>query len=66
MPFDHKIAEINAGRHKALVFSQFVKHLELLRNELMIWTSPTNTLMVRLPRSVEKRMSARSKLAKCF
>lgn len=32
--FRQKIAEIIEGRHKALVFSQFVKHLDILRSEL--------------------------------
>ena len=32
--FRQKIGEIIEGQHKVLVFSQFVKHLEILRNEL--------------------------------
>jgi len=32
--FRHKIREIIDGRHKVLVFSQFVKHLSILRKEL--------------------------------
>jgi len=32
--FRQKVSEIIEGKHKVLVFSQFVKHLEILRNEL--------------------------------
>ena len=32
--FRQKISEIAAGEHKVLVFSQFVRHLEILRQEL--------------------------------
>lgn len=32
--FRQKISEIIGGNHKVLVFSQFVKHLDILRNEL--------------------------------
>lgn len=38
--FREKIDEILEGRHKVLVFSQFVKHLAILRNELDVMGVP--------------------------
>lgn len=32
--FRHKVTEVVAGKHRALVFSQFVKHLTILREQL--------------------------------